>query len=516
MSKNEQDVSKREQYRSEREARIKALRNSDGSKKRLKQKTHKKRNRAIFISVSAVLIIIALIYISTLFGLPQRSLTAATVGNQDIKVTEYNYAYFSTYNTYNQYFGGGGLLNLRESSQKITGQDKTWGEFFRESAERSLHETNVVYQKAVEAGYKLDDAERLNIDGYFTQMKGQMGTPLNFEIYLENTFGKGMNEKVLRSILEKQSLAAKFAMEQPETYKISEADIEREYNENKKDYDIYTYLNYLLITPSKDAEGKDLSTEDLAKKKSEYEDLAKKITTEVKQPEDLAKILKDEKIETDEKFSLDSYMNEKKPASTISDTEVKDWLTDDARKAGDMTYIASGNNFKILYFAGREKDTRHTADAIVASFAKRDQNGTEYSADEIAKIRTEAEKKAGELKTEQDFKDYDAAVKEDGVPKAAPSKKYENVVGNELSSFESKVLNYILSPEVKTGETKVIETDYAVYLVLVDKVHDTESWHQIIETKMKKDSYAKDFKSWLEDPAFALKTVRPGIWMTGK
>lgn len=516
MSKNEQDLSKTEQYRAEREARINALRNKDGSKKRLKQKSNKKRNRAILITVVVVLVIVALIYISWLFGFLQRNLSAVKLGNQNIKVTEYDYTYFSTYNMYNQYFGGGGLLNLREDSSGITGQDKTWGEFFRDTAEKNLRETNVVYQKAAEAGYELDDEANASIDSYFERMKSQAGTPLEYEIYLESAFGRGMNEKVLRGILEKQALAAKFAIEEPQKYELSEDKINEEYEANRADYDLYSYVSYLLITPTKDDDGNDLSSDAVAQKRIESENTAKELTEKVKKPEDLTKLLTEKGLEDKDTFDLSNYMNDKKTGNSISDTEVKDWLSSADRKEGDMTYFESGNNFRILYFISSEKDSRKTADVVFSMFAKRDKDGAELSEDELNKIRTEADKLASELKTEEDFAAYDEKAAEEGTPKAAPHQKAERVDAGKVSSLEDQVLNYILSPEAKEGETKVIETDYGVYLVLVEKIHDTESWEQMISDKMRKDMYSENLKGWLDDPANELHKSYPGYWMAGK
>ena len=516
MSKKEkQELSKKEQYRAEREARIEALRNEDGSKKPIKVKDKKKRKRGIWIAVAVLLALVLVFYITWLLGVPRRYLNAAEVGDADIKVTEYNYSYFSTYNTYNQYFGGGGLLNLREDSSEITGQEMSWGDFFRESTEKSLQEVNIVYQKALEAGYTLDEEEQASIDNFFAQRKAQIGTPLDFEVYLEAAYGKGMKEDVLRKILEKQTLAAKYSREAPDKYEITAEDISREYEENKDDYDLYSYLNYVLRTPTKDEDGNDLSAEEINEKKKDYEKIADKIKEEADSPEALAALLVEEGVE-EEGFDLASYTYKNRPGSIINEGEGKDWLTDEARKEGDITSLASGNNFKILYFLSRDEDSRKTADAYVAVFPKRDDAGKDLTEDQISAIQQEAEKLGEELKSSEDYADYAAKAPEENVPKASMVQRYEGVVSNQLNTFEEEVLSYILSPDVRTQKSKVIETDYAVYLVFVEKTYDQSSKDRIIEDKMQADSYSKDLDSWLASDDYAFEEKRPGFWMTGK
>lgn len=521
MRKNNDEVSKKEQYRQERNARIEALRNADGSKKRLKQKSHKKRNRIIGIAVSAVLIIALLLYGSWLLGIPQRNLTAARVGKQTIKATEYNYSYYSTYHMYNQYFGRGGLLNLRADSSSVTGQNVTWGEFFRQNTEKTLQEQTVLYEKALEAGYKLEEEDTKKIDAYFTSMKAQVGTPLDFEVYLENYYGRGMNEKALRAVLEKQAIVARFVNDKPGTYEISDEQINKEYDENKDTYDIVSYYDYLLQTPSKDAEGKEKTADEIKEAKEKNEELAKVIVEAAKSPEDYVKELNqrlslhDEEGENEIKAS--EYSNVNKNLSLVANEDVKTWLADPARKEGDSTYIATGNNFNILYFISREKDTRHPADAVVSYFSLKDQQDKKLSDDEIKKIKEEAERLKTTLKSEEDFKKYEEEEAKEGTPKAFDHQKYEKVDSRNVSNLPKEVLNYILSPDSKLNETAVIETENRVYLVMLTARYEDQDCVTIrIKDTLQAKAYQDDFNAWIEDPSNKFVPVKPGYWFAGK
>lgn len=508
--------SKAEKARAEREARIKAMRDKDGIKKSLKVKDHKTRNRVLSSVGAGVLVLAFVLYLLWTFGVPQRSLNAAQINQQEIKVVEYNYSYFSTANMYTQYFGNGGLLDLKDSSKDITGQDLTWGQFFTDTAKNSLQQENILYQKAVEAGYTLSEEDQANIDDYLEQMQTSVGTPVDFELYLTSAFGKGMTVDSLRAILEKQTLAGKFDSEAASKYEISAEDVKKNYDENPDSYDLVNYHSFTLVTPTQKDDGTAMTTEEIAAAKASNEELAKKIVSELSKPEDVRQAAIDNAAKKDQlqyEGEKDITLLTNRTKRSVSGSELQTWLFDKERKTGEKSHFASGNDFVIVYFLERFQDTRPTADLILSSFDLEDSTGEIKSDEDLAKIRTAATDLAASIKTEQDVLDYDAKDPDASVPKASPSRKIEKLDGSNAASINSELLEWVLSEEAKIGTTKTIETADTLYVILILDRPDVQSWYAQNELLLQSQAYSNDFKSWIDDPVNALEMTAPGSWL---
>ncbi len=518
MAKNKKEVSyesKTEKSRAERDQRIQAMRAKDGVKKPLK-KSHKTRNRVLVVVGAALAVIIAATYLLWNFGVLQRSLTALKVNQQKATVTDYNFSYYTNVNMYTQYFGGGGLLDMRASAKDIIGEDLTWGEFFEKSAKEGIGQEMVLYQKALDNGYTLTEEDKANVETYIQSMQAQVGTPLDFELYLANSYGRGFTVDAYRRVLERQTVASNYLDAVPATYEISQEDIDKVYEDDKASYDLVSYHTFTLVTPTQKTDGTKLTTEELAEEKDKNEALAKEILERIKAPEDVLKEAIANASEADKaKYEgpTDVTLVDKVRKSSISSTTESTWLFDDERKAGDTSYFASGNDFHIVYFLAKEKDTRDLASFMVSTFDLKDSSGAMKSDEEIEKIRNSAATLEETFKSEEDVTAYDKdeVVKPNEV-KATKATKYEDVTTANGSSINRQVLNWALSDEATAGTAKAIETQDKIYVVTVLARQDKESWYVQIEQKLQSDAFSADLETWTKDPANIPQTIYPGWW----
>lgn len=511
--------SKAEKARAEKEARLEAQKNRDGSHK--PHKTNSKIGKKILTAVLALLAVVAIV-ITILWqtGVIQRNLNALTVAGNNVSINEYNYNYNNLVSTYTRYFGKGGLLDKRADSSAATKEKLTWGEFFEKTTNKNVQQINLLYQEAVKSGYELSEESIKEIDTYIENMKKQTGSPLNFEIYLENLYGKGMSVEALRKLMIKNKIAIDFAKKKPSTYKVTQEEIDKEYNENLNKYDLVTFNSFQVTTKTKDSKGKALTSSELKKAKEESERKAKSAVEKIGKGEDFKNVAiemtADSKIkEKLQKAKEDLTLQENVNLANIGNKDILDWLTAKDRKAGDVKYFEIGDNYQILKFGEKNADTRKVADVRVSRFSLYDAKGNEITEEQKKTVKNNAVAMTKAIKSEADFKKFDEEAKDKkSSDKLSQSKsiKYENVDAKNEAKLQKKVLDFVLSPEAQTRKTELIETDTFIYVVhVVDKKDVTSKDHQIISALQMKKS-EDDLKKLTKAPENQVKPVYPGYW----
>ena len=511
--------SKAEKARAEREARLEAQKNRDGSHKPHKGKS--KLGKKI-LTVILALLVIAAIVITILWqtGVIQRNLNAITVGENNVSINEYNYNYNTLVGTYTRYFGKGGLLDKKADSSAATKEDITWGEFFEKTTNKNLQQVNLLYQEAVKSGFELSEENVKEIDNYIESMKQQTGSPLNFEIYLHNLYGKGMNVESLRELMLKNKLATEFASNKPSTYEISQDEIDKEYNENVDKYDLVTFNSFQIVTETKDSDDKALTSEELKKAKEKSEAKTKEAVEKISKGEEFKKVAiematdeksKEKLQESEEDLTLQENIN----LSNLSNKDILDWLTSKDRKDGDVKYFEIGDNYQILKFSERKTDTRNIADVRISRFSLYDSKGNEISDEQKKAVKNNAVGMTKAINSEADFEKFDKEAKDNNDSDKiiqSESVKYENVDAMNEAKLQKKVLDFVLSPEAQTGKTELIETDAFIYVVhIVDKKDVTSRDHQIVSALQMKKS-EEDLKKLTEAQENQVKPVYPGYW----
>ena len=535
----EEFETKADKARAEREARIEALKAKDGSFKPVAGKKSKAKKSLLTILGSVLAVLVIGIFIAWQTGFVHRRLPAISVGNNKVSINEYNHAYFSVYNIYNRYFGQGGLLDLKANSSNYTQENKTWGEFFTDTAMANIKKNALVYGKAVEAGYTANDEDRAAVKQNMTQLQQSVGTPVDFEIYLRNLYGNGMTVEAYEEILLKEAVAKRYAADRPASYDVSQKELDDYYATKKTELDTVTYHSFILKTLKEESEKKDENSEKSEKSevsdKSEDSDdekdekdendseknatalLAEDILKELTAADKVEKIAEKYAVTDEEKkvyqTDEDVTLHENNGLSAIANKELSAWLFDDARKAGDSTYVKVDSGYEIAYFVSREKDTRNIADIRIMSFNLYNQSGDKKDEETIKLIKDEASRLEKNIKSEEDLLIEDKKLKEQASTKLAnESVKIEKINGFNESGLNSKVLNYALSKDAKKGDTKVIETSGVIYLVHIVEKHDTQSWEYIAKDTLQKTKYNEDFEAMLEAEENQVEKMYPGFW----
>lgn len=235
------------EYRSERKERL---------AKQAKKKANKQHDSTR--AASAVIIVIAILAgIAAIggglyaYGVPQKILPAVKVEDRTYTVAEYGYYYASVYQTYanqsysyqQQYGFSIGFDHTKDPASQTTtdadGNTITYAEFFENYVVETLEQYNYYLGKAEEAGITLSEENKKSIDDTIAEIESyasQYGYSANR--YISVLYGKGLNEKKLRSLLEEQSIVSQYieSLTSEADSAITMEDIEARYAEKADDY----------------------------------------------------------------------------------------------------------------------------------------------------------------------------------------------------------------------------------------------------------------------------------------
>ena len=199
--------------------------------------------------VVAIGIVLGALYV---YGVPQSILPALKVGSRTYTMSEYSYYYSSTFQTYantaysyqSQYgFNLSGfdytVSPADQTKKDDDGNDITWDQFFRDSVKDTLETYNYYLGLAKEQGVTLSEENRKQIDSDIQEIASSADSNgFSTSRYISYMFGKGLNEKKLRSLLADQYLVAQMIELQEDELKkdVTMEDIEAVYNEDPSDY----------------------------------------------------------------------------------------------------------------------------------------------------------------------------------------------------------------------------------------------------------------------------------------
>ncbi len=419
-------------------------------------KKDKKRGRVdkLFIIVVAVVIvgILAALFV-TGQGIPQRTATAMTVGDEKVSVAEYAFYY---YLVRNQTISSYSITDSPTLDTQIFYSETTYGQYFREEAERVLKYNVQMAAEARKNGMTLTQENKDNIqkemDGLAQTAKSQK---ISARQLLTQSYGKGANEAVLRRHLENEALAAQWEEHMTEELAPDTAACETYYQEHKNEEDrvVYRFLNMAWTTE----EGAEESVVTAAK--AEAKAKADAMNAEVTDEAAFYALAKKHASEAQlADLEKEDYTTAQARLGDISVTALKEWLADPARRAGDHTVIEGDSSYYVAMYVSRARD-----EYVAPSIRYIPVNVAAATADLTAEqaltnARAEAQKILDDWNAAGPTEDSFAAL-----ATAAQGGIVEDIAHGEiLRSFEP----WMFDAGRKAGDTTIIETQNDVLYVL--------------------------------------------------
>lgn len=475
MAKSTKDQKTKAQiYREERKKRIAK---QQKKQQKITAATRKRRRivKRVILSVIAVILVAALtagIVFAT--GVPNRYISAAKIGDHEVTVAEYNFYYYTMVDQFQSQYGNYASMLGFDPNKDFHKQDasmfgaKTYAEYFRNQALQTIQTNLVLNDLAKQEGITLTDEDKAVIEAY---TQGLKDVTKNGNTSITKLFGKGATEQSVKEAFEKYTLAQRYGTYKRSTYTYTDADMQKQYDDNKDNYDVVSYMSYKFASQA-------ATDADDAAKKTAMEDAKKladamlaKVTDQKTFAEQAKANAADDKKEdyTDENATL----IENQPKSKIDSEKLSTWLFDSARKTGEKTVIENESDYTVVYLV----EPRHRQDYKMIDvrhiLIQPETTGDAAATDEQkAAAKQKAEEllntfKAGD-KTEESFAQL---AKDNSMDEGSKSKGglYEDVgKGDMVEAFN----DWCFDPARKVGDTGIVETDYGYHIMYFSGLGD--------------------------------------------
>ena len=494
-----------------------------------------------------------------------------TVGSHEIQKAEFDYYYYSSLNsfasTYGSYLSYFGLDTSKPLDQQQYSDTMTWDDYFQQQAVNQLKNVYALTDEANEKGFEYDASS--DYDDMVTSIQSyaqQQG--VSADEYCKSVFGSDATLEGIKPYVEMSGLASAYYNDIEDSIEVTDDEINTYYDENKDNYDSVDYRVCKIEAdmPEEETEAEtEAQTEAAAESTSETtaESASETAVTENQtetmsaeeseaaakaEEEAKAAAMAEAKAKADEMLSkikdeasfekvYDKYasdtsvdsLNTDKKKSSISPTDVANWLFDADRQAGDTTVIedTSNNAYYVVYFKDRYLDHTKTvdvrqilisADTSSSDAAETDETETaeagetETAETESAEAQEQAKedaKAAAKVKAEQILKDWKSGdATEDSFAELA--KTYSDDTGSNTNGglYEAvkegqMVTNFndwCFDATRKPGDTGIVESDYGYHIIYFIG-EDAEEWHVNIEdtiTSNKLNDYMSNLTADIE------------------
>ena len=278
-------------------------------------------------------------------GVPHKLFNAVKVGDVGISVLEYNYYYETALqNFYNQYYSIIGYLGI-DFNKSFKKQDSGWGEeggtwddYFKELTNGYVSEAVVLSEAAKAKGMTLNEENKAEIEKTLEEnRKAAQSNQISLKQFYAMYYGSGMNEKVLRNLMERQYLAAQYVDELLESYQYSDQQIKDYYTEHADDMDYFNYMKYSfsIAAPQGNTDEEKKAWVDAVKAKAQ--EMCDKVTDRASFAALAVEYTEDETKKEDYEDEDACYKHLLKSSVGVNEEE---WVVSADRKNGDKTVVS--------------------------------------------------------------------------------------------------------------------------------------------------------------------------------
>ena len=451
-------------------------------------------------------------------GVLHRNLSAMTVGDQKVSALEFQMYYNETLNNVLYYYGSYGLTAQNVNTQ-LYDEERTWGDYIRDSVTDQLTELYVMVAEAAKAGYDYtaDEEVKAQRDAFFKQVETSAAdAEMDTEEFIQAAYGNQMRLSDFEQILDRRYTYLGYSDQLREGLGATSDEVEQYYAEHADEYDkvAYRYFTfpYETVTYTEPADGEEpeegapASEEEATaiteENKAAAEKLANEMLARITDEQsfiDLAYEYADEDVKTEyeeaDKTLVDS-------GSATSTSPLAEWYKSSDRQEGDTAVIENGNSgYTVAYFLSRSRDESSTVNVRHILFqtetAAEDATDEEKAAIDTANAEQEAlaqqvydEWKNGDA-TEDSFAALAREYSSDG--NAAQGGIYENVAqGDMVAEFN----DWIFDPDRRVGDTGIVQTSYG-YHIMYFSGKGLPAWEADCRTALLDEKYEAEYQSLL-------------------
>ena len=449
-----------------------------------------RRNTIIAIVCIVLIVVAAAVINSNLF---YHSSNAVTIGNTGYSAAEVDVFYRNTYNSIYSGFGDYASYFI-DTSTPLTEQnyygseDQTWADYIYAQTLDNMKEITALYDEAMRNGYTLSEEDVASLDSQVSsaELYASMSGFSSADQYLTAYYGKGVNTKIFRSVLEKMLIAQNWSEQIREGYSYTAEQLDAYYDEHADELDVISYYNYTVS--ASDAAFEELADADarLAAAKETAEGFAAAGSAE-----DFAAAV--------EAFSGVAPTENHNTGSTVSSysAEAAEWLLDSARRSGDTTVIESDTGAAVYWFTSRDNNDYRLANMRhILINVEADENG-EYTDEAREAAKAEIERIAGEWQadpTEDHFAEL-ANANSDDTGSNTNGGLYENIYRHQMVPG---IDSFLFDEGANAGDTAQVynEGSYTGWHLVYYVGENEDSYrHEQADSALRSDAYNEYLES---------------------
>ena len=152
------------------------------------------------------------------------------------------------------------------SIDKKYGEHPTWADYFEQESLKEANSSTMLYKAAKAEGYELTKSEQKELDEFIDSLQENADNDgYSLDAYLRTNYGRGMTTKLLKEIYTKQTIVNRYKEDKQDELakEVTDEEIEKEFNENAKDYTTVDIRNFSFTNSV--ASKEDPSKEDIKK-----------------------------------------------------------------------------------------------------------------------------------------------------------------------------------------------------------------------------------------------------------
>jgi len=482
----------------------------------------------LFVGVLAVVVVIAAVVGTTNFiansGIREKNTVALTVDSHEISNAEMNYFFIDAVNNFAQTYGSMASLFGLDTTKPLNEQfvDEaagiTWADDFMSQATETAKSIYAMYDAAVAAGHQLSEAELASLESSISNMKAYASIYgyQNSKDYLKAMYGNGSTEETFRAYMKTNMMAQSYYNAYKNGLTYDDAAIRAYDAEDPTTFNSYSY-NYYNVNVSKfltgGTEAEDgtvtYSDEERAAAVAAAEEAAKNLTAEeIETVEDLDAAIAALDVNAEVENATSIAVTDADKSSVMS--VIRDWVTDPARKVGDVTYIENAtttaedgteaktvSGYYVVMFTGLEdnnfalKNVRHILVAFQGGTYDESTGTTTYSAQEKLDAQMNAEQILADWEsgkaTEETFAQLANEKSDDGD--GTTGGLYEDIYpGQMVTAFN----DWCFDASRKAGDTGIVETEYGYHVMYFVGESETIYRDYLIENVLR----TEDTNAW--------------------
>lgn len=252
----------------------------------------RKRTTIIYSVIAAVIVVLVAALLIWRSGFFQARASAATVGGDTLTAAELSYYYYGArqYTAQMASYGMGTFDTTKADDEQFYNEadNKTYRDYFMDEALTNAQQQKALAEEAAKAGHTEAEVKE-NVDIYVDNLKSQAASSgYSYAAYLRAMYGPYMTSSVLEKLYTRYQMASLAASDKYEELydACTQDELDAYYKDNADSLDTieYSHLYFPIATVSeKDADGNDLSEEEVSKLKEEAQADAKKKAEEAQE-----------------------------------------------------------------------------------------------------------------------------------------------------------------------------------------------------------------------------------------